>query len=314
MVAFAAVFTGDTALVLATWDDHDYCGNNTDRSCDAKETVLRAFSDDWANPSFGLPTTPWGVLRDLLRRRGLPRDRRPLRPRERDRGRLDPRARAGDVALSSAASLDGDVSRDRLGLDVQPRRRRDVVALPRASATVRRDPQRQHRRRRVSRGRHPSQSLSMDPPRTTTSPSSCPRASPCTKRERALAPTRSSPTRPRSRARKRRRRSCSSTSIRRRWTRRSSRASSMAQAARCTRGPFVARSCGEQRDRLNAIRANSSFAELVEGLFAQAVSRASSACTSATLLGTLAPSIRRMASHARATSRAAGMGPVTASV
>lgn len=44
--------------VLATWDDHDYCGNNTDRSCDAKETVLRAFSDYWANPSYGLPMTP----------------------------------------------------------------------------------------------------------------------------------------------------------------------------------------------------------------------------------------------------------------
>lgn len=44
--------------VVATWDDHDYCGNNTDRTCDAKETVLRAFSDYWANPSFGLPATP----------------------------------------------------------------------------------------------------------------------------------------------------------------------------------------------------------------------------------------------------------------
>jgi len=46
------------AGILATWDDHDYTGNNTDGSDTGKETALRVFQDYWANPSAGTPDTP----------------------------------------------------------------------------------------------------------------------------------------------------------------------------------------------------------------------------------------------------------------
>ena len=43
--------------VLATWDDHDYTGNNTDGADPGKDTALRVFKEYWANPSFGTPQT-----------------------------------------------------------------------------------------------------------------------------------------------------------------------------------------------------------------------------------------------------------------
>ena len=39
--------------VLATWDDHDFTGNNTDGSEPGKDVALRAFTEYWANPSYG---------------------------------------------------------------------------------------------------------------------------------------------------------------------------------------------------------------------------------------------------------------------
>jgi len=39
----------------ATWDDHDYGPNNSDRSYGQKEAALRIFKDYWANPSYGRP-------------------------------------------------------------------------------------------------------------------------------------------------------------------------------------------------------------------------------------------------------------------
>ncbi len=42
----------------ATWDDHDYGPNNSDRSFREKETALEVFKLFWGNPSFGLPDYP----------------------------------------------------------------------------------------------------------------------------------------------------------------------------------------------------------------------------------------------------------------
>jgi alkaline phosphatase D len=50
-------FLGHTAT-LATWDDHDFTGNNTDGSAPGKDTALRAFKEYWANPSYGTEETP----------------------------------------------------------------------------------------------------------------------------------------------------------------------------------------------------------------------------------------------------------------
>lgn len=53
----------------ATWDDHDFGINNSDRSMWNKETTLEAFKLFWANPSFGVYGNPgvttyfqWGDL------------------------------------------------------------------------------------------------------------------------------------------------------------------------------------------------------------------------------------------------------------
>ncbi len=42
----------------ATWDDHDFGPNNSDRSYVLKGEVLEAFTDYWANPTYGLPDVP----------------------------------------------------------------------------------------------------------------------------------------------------------------------------------------------------------------------------------------------------------------
>jgi alkaline phosphatase D len=42
----------------ATWDDHDYGPNNSDRSYPLKGAALEIFQRYWANPSYGLPDTP----------------------------------------------------------------------------------------------------------------------------------------------------------------------------------------------------------------------------------------------------------------
>jgi len=54
---------------LATWDDHDYVGNNTDRTSPGRAAALRAFADYQPNPTFGDPAEPgvytrsrWGDL------------------------------------------------------------------------------------------------------------------------------------------------------------------------------------------------------------------------------------------------------------
>lgn len=43
--------------ILATWDDHDFTGNNTDGFSDGKTTALDAFRRYWPNPSNGTDTT-----------------------------------------------------------------------------------------------------------------------------------------------------------------------------------------------------------------------------------------------------------------
>lgn len=43
---------------LATWDDHDFGLNNSDRTNPVREGSLAAFRNYWANPSYGLPDVP----------------------------------------------------------------------------------------------------------------------------------------------------------------------------------------------------------------------------------------------------------------
>lgn len=43
---------------LATWDDHDFVGNNTDGSEPGRDTALRAFQEYWANGAYGSDDTP----------------------------------------------------------------------------------------------------------------------------------------------------------------------------------------------------------------------------------------------------------------
>lgn len=44
--------------VIATWDDHDFTGNNTSRFDPGREHALRGFTDYWANPAYGVDGTP----------------------------------------------------------------------------------------------------------------------------------------------------------------------------------------------------------------------------------------------------------------
>lgn len=46
-----------TTPTLATWDDHDFVGNNTDGTEPGKDVALRAFREYWPNPSFGVEGT-----------------------------------------------------------------------------------------------------------------------------------------------------------------------------------------------------------------------------------------------------------------
>jgi alkaline phosphatase D len=43
---------------IATWDDHDFVGNNTDGTDPLKTNSLQAFTEYWANPSYGTEETP----------------------------------------------------------------------------------------------------------------------------------------------------------------------------------------------------------------------------------------------------------------
>lgn len=59
--------------ILATWDDHDYVGNNTDGSEPGRDTALRVFQEYWANATYGLEDTPgvfgrhrWGEVELFL--------------------------------------------------------------------------------------------------------------------------------------------------------------------------------------------------------------------------------------------------------
>jgi len=52
-----------TVPVLSTWDDHDFVANNSDGACGGREDALRAFTEAWPNPSFGLPATPGAFTR-----------------------------------------------------------------------------------------------------------------------------------------------------------------------------------------------------------------------------------------------------------
>ncbi len=45
-------------VTLATWDDHDYVGNNTDGDESGKSTALQAFKEYWAHQDYGTTDVP----------------------------------------------------------------------------------------------------------------------------------------------------------------------------------------------------------------------------------------------------------------
>lgn len=47
-----------SAVHYATWDDHDYGPNDSDRSYVHKEAALETFEQFWPNPSYGMPGVP----------------------------------------------------------------------------------------------------------------------------------------------------------------------------------------------------------------------------------------------------------------
>ncbi len=52
--------------MLATWDDHDFVGNNSDGGCVGREDALEAFREAWPNPSFGIDGTPGAFTRHRM--------------------------------------------------------------------------------------------------------------------------------------------------------------------------------------------------------------------------------------------------------
>jgi alkaline phosphatase D len=47
-----------TTSTIATWDDHDYTGNNTDATAPGRANALRVFQEYWANPPVGTSSIP----------------------------------------------------------------------------------------------------------------------------------------------------------------------------------------------------------------------------------------------------------------
>ncbi|MCB9519954.1 MAG: alkaline phosphatase family protein [Myxococcales bacterium] len=47
-----------TTPQYATWDDHDFGANDSDRSYELQGEALELFREFWANPSYGLPSVP----------------------------------------------------------------------------------------------------------------------------------------------------------------------------------------------------------------------------------------------------------------
>lgn len=44
--------------ILATWDDHDFTGNNTEGDAPGKDVALRAFTEHWGNGAYGEASVP----------------------------------------------------------------------------------------------------------------------------------------------------------------------------------------------------------------------------------------------------------------
>jgi len=55
-----------TTPTLAIWDDHDFVGNNTDRTSPGRGAALRAFADYWAQPEGGIAGQP-GIFTRIVR-------------------------------------------------------------------------------------------------------------------------------------------------------------------------------------------------------------------------------------------------------
>ena len=55
----------DAVPVLATWDDHDFVGNNTDASDPGGDLALQAFREYWTNPSYGFEDTSAAATRHV---------------------------------------------------------------------------------------------------------------------------------------------------------------------------------------------------------------------------------------------------------
>ncbi|MFK7928526.1 MAG: alkaline phosphatase [Myxococcota bacterium] len=52
----------DHTVTLATWDDHDYVGNNTDGNDPGAAQALAGFREYWANPTYGADAAPGAYM------------------------------------------------------------------------------------------------------------------------------------------------------------------------------------------------------------------------------------------------------------
>jgi alkaline phosphatase D len=56
----------DSTPILATWDDHDFVGNNTDASDPGGDIALKAFAEYWSNPGYGTDELPGAYTRHRI--------------------------------------------------------------------------------------------------------------------------------------------------------------------------------------------------------------------------------------------------------
>lgn len=99
--------------MAATWDDHDFLGNNTDGECDGRERALQAVQEYWPNPAFGLEDAPGTYYRHRMGAAELfVLDCRSYRPRlanadgtDRDEGRRC--TNSGEILTDTAGGLLG---------------------------------------------------------------------------------------------------------------------------------------------------------------------------------------------------------------
>jgi alkaline phosphatase D len=155
-----------TTSTLAIWDDHDFVGNNTDRTSPGRDAALRAFGDYWAQPAGGIAGQP-GIFTRVVRGDV---DFFLLD----DRYQRDPPGTAGGRILGAMqeAWLIDELSRSTAtfhflasGSIFSLTRRRDLARVSGlARRALRRDRAGGHRRGDPALGRHPPQPPPPHPP------------------------------------------------------------------------------------------------------------------------------------------------------